>query len=119
MSLQANLPSELEVLKQQLVQLNAELKEVASEMIQHNFTELPIFVAHQENAQIGEVLFDRTEFGFQYSLNATTIERLIELNVIQPERLTDYKKAYGDPKKNYCVLWLSGENTRFIFMPFK
>lgn len=119
MNAQGNLSSELENLKLQLVQLNAELKEVSTEMIQHQFTELPVFVAHQENAQIGELLFDRIEYGFQYSLNATTIERLIELNIIQQERLVDFKKAYGDPSKNYCVLWLSGENTRFIFMPFK
>ncbi len=119
MNAQGNLSSELENLKLQLVQLNAELKEVSTEMIQHQFTELPVFVAHQENAQIGELLFDRIEYGFQYSLNATTIERLIELNIIQQERFIDFKKAYGDPSKNYCVLWLSGENTRFIFMPFK
>ncbi len=119
MNAQSNLPTDLENLKLQLVQLKAELKEVSSEMIQHKFTELPIFVAHQENAQIGELLFDRSEYGFQYSINATTLERLIELNIIQQDRLTDFKKAYGDPSKNYCVLWLSGENTRFIFMPFK
>lgn len=111
--------AKLETLKKQLNGISAELKEVSDDMIQGGFTEIPVFVAHQENAQIGEVLFDRTEFGFPYSINATTIERLIELNIIQSDKLDDFKKAVGDTTKQYCVLWLSGPHSNFIFVPFK
>ncbi|MEY3965367.1 MAG: hypothetical protein RL263_536 [Bacteroidota bacterium] len=112
------LKQSLEELKKQLKGLSAELKEVSNDIIEAKFSEYPIFVAHQENARIGELLFDRTEYGFAYSINATTLERLIELNIIQEDKLADFKKAYGDVKKNYCVLWLKGEFTRFVFMPF-
>jgi hypothetical protein len=108
----------LEELKSQLKGLTAELKEVSHDIREAKFSEYPIFVAHQENARIGELLFDRAEYGFPYSINATTIERLLELNIIQEDRLQEFKKAYGDAQKNYCVLWLKGEFTRFVFMPF-
>ncbi len=111
--------AQLEILKLQLKGISKELKEVSQEMIQGGFTEIPIYVAHQENAQIGELLFDRTEFGFAYSINATTVERLIELNIIQADKVADFKKAAGDPLKHYCVLWLSGPLSNFIFVPFK
>jgi hypothetical protein len=108
----------LDELKTQIKQLSTELKEVSDEMRQHQFTEYPIFVAHQENAQIGEMLFDRTEYVFPYSINASTMERLIELTVLNASKVEDFKKAFGDPNKNMCIFWISGENTRFVFMPF-
>ena len=115
----AAVTAQLDILKKQLKGISNELKEVSEEMIQGGFTEIPIFVAHQENAQIGELLFDRHEFGFPYSINATTVERLIELNIIQTDKVQDFKKAGGDPQKHYCVLWLSGPLSNFIFVPFK
>lgn len=111
--------AQLDILKNQLKGISNELKEVSGDMISGGFTEIPIFVAHQENAQIGELLFDRTEFGFPYSINATTVERLVELNIIQSDKIQDFKKAAGDPAKQYCVLWLSGPLSNFIFVPFK
>lgn len=115
----SDVKSQLETLKKQLNKISKELKEVSDEMIGEGFSEVPIFVAHQENAQIGELLFDRTEFGFAYSINASTLERLVELNIIQNDKVNDFKKAVGDPRKQYCVLWLSGPLSHFIFMPFK
>lgn len=115
----AEVTAQLDQLKNQLKGISKELKEVSDDMIQGGFTQRPIFVAHQENAQIGELLFDRTEFGFLYSINATTIERLVELNIIQEDKIKDFNKAAGDPKKQYCVLWLSGPLSNFIFVPFK
>jgi hypothetical protein len=115
----AEIAAKLESLKHQLKGIQNEIKEVSYDMIEAGFTEIPIFVAHQENAQIGELLFDRMEYNFPYSINATTIERLVELNIIKEDKLEDFKKAAGNPKKQYCVLWLSGPFSNFIFTPFK
>ncbi len=108
----------LDELKTQIKQLSLELKEVSDDMRLHKFTEFPIFVAHKENAQVGEMLFDRAEYGFPYSINATTLERLIELTVLNVSKVEDFKKAFGDPSINMCIFWICGENTRFVFMPF-
>jgi hypothetical protein len=115
----ADIAAKLESLKAQLKRFNAEIKEVSDEMIDAGFTKIPVFVAHQENAQIGELLFDRLEFNVPYSINATTVERLIELDIIKEDKIVDFKKAAGDTRKQYCVLWLSGPYSNFIFVPFK
>jgi hypothetical protein len=110
--------SALKLLESQISEVSEMLKEVSSDIIDGGFSECPIFVAHQENAKIGEMILDRTEFGFPYSINATVIERLIELNILSSNRIEDFKKALGDPKKNMCILWLHGEHSQFIFTPF-
>ncbi len=111
--------SPLEKLKKQLKKLNNELKEVHEAIRSENFSEYPVFVAHQENAQIGESLFDRAEYGFEYSINATTIERFKELNIITDDRFSAFKEAYGNPGEKFCVFWINGAETHFIFLPFE
>ncbi len=58
--------AKLEELRAQLKGISNELKEVSQEMITGEYTKTPVFVAHTENAQIGELLFDRAEYGFPY-----------------------------------------------------
>lgn len=110
--------SPLENLKKQLKKLNNELKEVHEAIRSENYSEYPVFVAHQENAKIGESLFDRKEYGFDYSINATTIERFKELKIITDERIPAFKEAYGNPSEKFCVFWINGAETHFIFLPF-
>ena len=95
------------------------LKEVSDDIIQGGFSEYPIFVAHQEDAKIGELIIDRSEFDFPFSINATVMERLIELNILTDDRKGQFIKAFGDTKNNMCILWLYGQHSQFIFMPFK
>jgi len=87
-------------------------------MIDGGFTEIPIFVAHQEQAKIGEMIIDRTEFGFAFSINATTAERLIELSILPANGLDSLKKSLSDPKKRCCILLLTPPDPQFVFHNF-
>jgi len=109
----------LTTLESQLNEINEMLKEVSDDIIRGGFSEYPIFVAHQEDAKIGELIIDRSEFDFPFSINATVMERLIELNILTDDRKDQFIKAFGDTSKNMCILWLFGQHSQFIFMPFK
>jgi hypothetical protein len=109
----------LTTLESQLNEIKEMLKEVSDDIIQGGFSEYPIFVAHQEDAKIGELIIDRSEFDFPFSINATVMERLIELNILTDDRKDQFIKAFGDTSKNMCILWLFGQHSQFIFMPFK
>jgi hypothetical protein len=61
----------LKALNEQLKGISDFLAEVSEDMIEGGFTQIPIFVAHQEQAKIGEMIIDRTEFGYAFSINAT------------------------------------------------
>lgn len=108
----------LKTLEKQIAEISEMLKEVSHDIIDGGFSNYPIFVAHQENAKIGEMILDRTEFDFPFSINATVMERLIELNILNQNKIDDFTKAYGENKKNMCILWLYGEHSQFIFTPF-
>jgi len=103
MSIDPVVESQLKSLEAQLGELNDFLLEVSTDMVDGGFTEHPLYVAHQEQAKIGEMIVDRDEFGFPFSINATTIERFLELGILQKERLGAFLKAYGNPKSRCCV----------------
>jgi len=102
-----------------LGELNDFLLEVSTDMVDGKFTEHPIYVAHQEQAKIGEMIVDRDEFGFPYSINATTIERFLELGILQKERLGAFLKTYGNPKSRCCVFLMAAPEPQFVFHNFK
>ncbi len=100
-------------------ELNDFLLEVSTDMVDGKFTEHPIYVAHQEQAKIGEMIVDRDEFGFPFSINATTIERFLELGILQKERLGAFLKTYGNPKVKCCVFLMVAPEPQFVFHQFK
>jgi hypothetical protein len=111
--------SQLKALEAQLGELHDFLLEVSTEMVDGGFTEHPLYVAHQEQAKIGEMIVDRDEFGFPFSINATTIERFLELGILQKERLGAFLKAYGNPKSKCCVFLMIQPEPQFVFHSFK
>ena len=119
MSIDPVVESQLKSLEAQLGELNDFLLEVSTDMVDGKFTEHPLYVAHQEQAKIGEMIVDRDEFGFPYSINATTIERFLELGILQKERLGAFLKTYGNPKSRCCVFLMAAPEPQFVFHNFK
>ena len=119
MSMDPVVESQLKSLEAQLGELNDFLMGVSADMVDGGFTEHPMYVAHQEQAKIGEMIVDRDEFGFPYSINATTLERFLELGILQKERLGAFLKAYGNPKQKCCVFLMVAPEPQFIFHNFK
>jgi hypothetical protein len=108
----------LKALNEQLKDISEFLAEVSVDMIDGGFTEIPVFVAHQEQAKIGEMIIDRTEFGYPFSINATTIERFVELNIIPSSQLQSFKQTLGNPRKKCCILLLTPPEPQFVFHNF-
>jgi len=109
---------ELQQLSEQLKEIDNFLQEVSIDMIDGGFSHFPVYVAHQENAKIGEMIIDRTEFGFPFSINATTLERFVELGIVQQNAQEKMREALGDPKKKCCILLLTPPQPQFVFHNF-
>lgn len=117
--MESELDSWLKKLEADLQLLKEGIVEVQTDMIKEGFTEFPIFIAHQGDIDIGELVFAHEEYETSYSLNVTTSENLLELGILNKEKLPDFKEAYGDQTLQTCVLWIHGSGIRFIFFPLK
>ena len=108
----------LNEIKEDLNFYSAAIKEVSHEVLDSQFSEYPIFIAHQHEVHAGELILDRKELGRYWSINATTLEELEEKNYFNRERVQYFKKVFKDPRQYMCVLLITSLGGNIIFHPY-
>lgn len=102
--------AELEVYKPMFAQ--------ATEMIlDEDISKYPIFVVHTDTIEMGVSLVERGETTGKWSIHVSTLEEFATKQLIQSDKLDDFKKVYKNPIENYCLFVLSDLGARFIFIP--
>lgn len=109
----------LEGLKEDLFTYNDAIKEVAKEIIENKLSHHPVFIAHQAELKIGEPILQAQDFGTTWSINASTAEQLVEIQLIKKENFEQFADIYKDPTRFMCILLISEKGGNFIFHPYK
>ncbi|MEZ4804140.1 MAG: hypothetical protein R2852_01260 [Bacteroidia bacterium] len=115
-----------EVLKGYLKLLQADMefykdsiKEVSDEIIKEGFSQYPLFIAHQEEVKLGELILDKEELGTNFTIQASTLEEFVERKIISKNNVQLFKKAYKDPKIQCCIFLITGQGAQFVFVPYQ
>lgn len=93
------------------------LREASRTIRDQDVSDYPIFVFHQEEVEIGILLVDHTQVKTNWSVNASTLEEFVARQIIEEERVKDFKKHYQDPDTHFCLFVLSELGADFIFIP--
>ncbi|MEJ7779946.1 MAG: hypothetical protein WKF68_10170 [Daejeonella sp.] len=113
-----NKESPLKSLEADLKFYTESLKEVAVEIMVEGISAYPIFVAHQHEVKLGEVILDKNELHTEWSIHASTMEEFSEKGLILPDRKDKFVKQYKDPYKFMCVFVIVPEGANFVFFPY-
>ncbi len=111
-------PSPLKSLEKDLRYYEESIKEIAVEIVKNKLSLYPIFIAHQHEVSIGELILDRHELGTDWSIHASTMEELIEAKLILEERREFFQKTFKDPSKFMCLFVIVPEGANFAFHPY-
>jgi hypothetical protein len=98
---------------------NDSIKEVAFEILDNRVSEYPIFVAHQNIIELGEMILNSEDFDKDWSINASILDEFIEKGLVLKDKVSEFKRVYKDPKKNICIFLVTEELANFIFIPYK
>lgn len=112
------LEKELKALQNELTEYSGQLLEITRELLKERVTEFPVFIAHQTDVSLGEIIIDLKEYEVPYSISVSTVEEFVEAGLIQKEKLSAFRDAFGNPVNNMCVFWVHGDNARYILFPF-
>lgn len=96
--------------------LLAEAQEV---VLDSEVSEFPVFVFSKSKPELGVKLYDSTDVEQDWYVHATSLEELVAKNIVDTERITEFKEVYKDPKSYFCILLLDGETAQFAFPPIK
>jgi hypothetical protein len=109
---------DLNSLRADLLVYKEMIKETSREMISGEYSNFPIFVAHQFEASIGEVILDRKELGTTWTIHASTLEEFIQIGIIKKDRSDFFKETYKDPKDFVCMFIITEKGGNFVFIPY-
>ncbi len=91
--------------------------QAADTILDQDVSTYPIFIIHQLNVEIGVVLVSKEEGKAEWSIHASTLEELVTKQVIQMDKVDNFRQVYKDPRENLCLFTLSEMGATFIFLP--
>ncbi|GAA4929618.1 hypothetical protein [Mucilaginibacter defluvii] len=94
------------------------IREVAVEIMVEGLSAYPIFIAHQHDVKLGEVILDRNELNSEWTINASTLEEFIEKGVIKKELKQRFIDSFKNPHDFMCVFAIVPEGANFVFFPY-
>ncbi|MCC8410583.1 hypothetical protein LJ707_16690 [Mucilaginibacter sp. UR6-1] len=94
------------------------IREIAVEIMVEGLSAYPIFIAHQHDVKLGEVILDRNELNSEWTINASTLEEFIEKGVIKKELKQRFIDSYKSAHDFMCVFAIVPEGANFVFFPY-
>ncbi len=78
----------------------------------------PIFVLHRQVLELGVPLVDAAEEGGdQWSLHVATLEEFVQRQIIEIERVDDFREVYRNATDQHCVFVIAEVGAKFLFIP--
>jgi hypothetical protein len=95
------------------------IQEVAVEIMVEGLSRYPIFVAHQHEVKLGEVILDRHELNTEWTIQASTLEEFEERGIIKPILKDRFIKSYKNPNEYMCMFVIVPEGANFVYYPYQ
>jgi hypothetical protein len=110
--------SPLKSLERDLKIYNESIRDVAITILMEGISSYPIFIAHQHEVKLGEVILDRMELNTDWTINASTLEEFTEAGVIKTELKDRFLRTYKKPEDFMCVFVVVPEGANFVYYPY-
>ena len=95
------------------------VSKAADTVLDEGVSKYPIFVAHQHTMDIGIQLIDHNAHKGNWSIHVSTLEEFVTKQLIQPDKVDNFKEVFKDPQEHICFFVLSELGATFIFIPRK
>ena len=88
------------------------------ELMAEGYTLFPIFVAHQHEVDLGEVILDRNELNTAWTIHASSLEEFIEKRLIDEDKRGYFEKSFKPANEFMCLFVIVPEGANFVFYPY-
>jgi hypothetical protein len=105
-------------LEKDLKFFNQSIREVSVEIMVEGLSSYPIFIAHQHELALGELILDRYDLNTEWSIHASTLEEFVEKGIIKEVLKDRFIKSYKNPHDFMCVFVVVPEGANFIYYPY-
>jgi hypothetical protein len=110
--------SPLKSLETDLRLYSESIREVAVEIMVEGLTSYPIFVAHQHEVALGEMILNKEDLNTDWTIHASTLEEFVEKGIVKKELRQRFVDTYKNPHDFMCVFVVVPEGANFVFFPY-
>lgn len=94
------------------------IKEVSVDIMLEGISTHPIFIAHQHEVSIGEIILNRAELNTDWTVQASTLEEFIQKGIVHPDKKEQFLKIYKKPENYMCIFVVVPEGANFVYYPY-
>ena len=94
------------------------IKTVSEEIVSNDVSFFPVFVAHKGEIDLGRKILDAEELEAKWDISASLLEEFVAKELVNEDKIDDFKQAFKDPKTHMCVFAAHKEFGNFIFLPY-
>jgi len=106
-------------LEKDLKFFNESIREVATEIMVEGLSNYPIFIAHQHEISLGELILDRFDLNTEWSIHASTLEEFVEKGIIKEVLKERFISSYKNPNEYMCVFVVVPAGANFVYFPYQ
>ena len=110
--------SPLQSLETDLRLYSESIREIAVEIMVEGLTSHPIFVAHQHELALGEMILNKDDLNTEWTIHASTLEEFVEKGIIKAELKQRFTDNYKNPHDFMCVFVVVPEGANFVYFPY-
>jgi hypothetical protein len=103
-------------IEKQLKIYNHLVTEAAETILDNEVSNYPIFIATQDEIDMGLQIIDHETTTAAWSIYASTLEEFVAKQVVLLEKVDDFKKTYKDPREHNCYFIISKIGHQFAFL---
>ena len=108
----------LGTITQDFIVVSETLKEASYLIRKRGFSDFPIFPISKNPLPIGQLLIGKEELNVNWNYYTTYVDEFVQRNIIDKDKLEDFKNAYKDPDEFCCLFVVDNVFTKFMFIPF-
>ncbi|WP_428659655.1 hypothetical protein [Runella sp.] len=108
----------LGLISQDFVKISDQLKEASYQIRRRGFSENPIFVAVQNDIDLGILLVTKNELENEWAYRASFLDEFVQRGLIGAESIEMFRENYKNPDEYCCLFVVQGDFAGFVFIPF-
>jgi hypothetical protein len=107
----------LKALEKLLKKYSHILTDAADTIRTQDISNYPIFVATQQEVEIGIPLILKGQLGDNWEIKASTLEEFHAKQIILTERIDAFREVYKKKSDELCIAALMEDGAKFLFIP--
>lgn len=105
-------------ISQDFIKVSDNIKEASYQIKKRGFSDFPIFIMCKTEIALGQLLYKKEEVGTEWHYFVTYIDEFIQKELIEKERVDEFKNNYKNPDEFCCLFVIEGEVAKFVFIPY-